>query len=259
MAAAIFVASPAVAQDDPVFCPNRPSLGSNACITAPGHVQVELSTLDWQRDDNADQREDTILAGDFDARFGVAKSTELQLSWTPFGRVRTRDKTTGLIDTTTGIGDFRLGLRRNFRNPDGKGFSFAAEPFVTLPIGRDPVGAGDWGAGIVLPVSYEVSEKVQLSLTGEGDAAVDEDGNGRHLAYSGIVGLGYSLAETLTATAELSVLRDDDPTGHHTETAAAGSVAWKARKTLQVHVLAVAGLNHDTPDLRLVTGGAVLF
>ncbi|TCP72344.1 transporter [Sphingomonas sp. PP-CE-1G-424] len=252
-------AAPAFAQDDPTFCPNRPSLGSSACITAPGHVQLELSALDWQRDDTSDKREDTILAGDFEARFGVAKATELQLSWAPVGRVRTRDKATGLIDTTTGIGDVRLGLRQNFRNPDGKGLSFGAEPFVTLPVGRDPVGAGDWGAGIVLPVTYEVSEKVQLSFTGEGDAAVDDDGDGRHLAYSGIVGVGYSLTETVTATAELFVLRDDDPMGHHTETATAGSVAWQPRKNLQLHMLAVAGLNHDTPDVRVVSGGAVLF
>ncbi len=259
IAAAVLGSAPASAQDDPTFCPNRPSLGSSACITAPGHVQFELSALDWQRDDNSDQREDTILTGDFEARFGVAKTTELQLSWTPVGRVRTRDKATGMIDTTTGIGDVRLGLRQNFRNPDGKGLSFGAEPFVTLPIGRDPVGAGDWGAGVVLPVTYEVSESVQLSFTGEGDAAVDDDGDGRHLAYSGIVGLGYSLTEAITATAELLVLRDDDPTGHHTETATAGSVAWQPRKNLQLNMLAVAGLNHDTPDLRLVTGGAMLF
>ena len=258
-AAAILGSTAASAQDDPTFCPNRPSLGSSACITAPGHVHLEVSALDWQRDDTSDQREDTILAGDFEARFGVAKTTELQLSWTPVGRVRTRDKATGMIETKSGIGDVRLGLRQNLRNPDGKGLSFGAEPFVTVPIGRDPVGAGDWGAGIVLPVTYELSETVQLSVTGEGDAAVDDDGNGRHLAYSGIAGLGYALTDAITATAELFALRDNDPMGHHTETAAAGSVAWQPRKNLQLNMLAVAGLNHDTPDIRLVTGGAVLF
>jgi hypothetical protein len=40
---------------------------------------------------------------------------------------------------------------------------------------------------------------------------------------------------------------------------AALSAAWRPTKIMQFDVLAVAGLNHASPALRLVTGGAILF
>lgn len=257
--AGMLAATPALAQQDLRFCPNRPSLGSSGCITDPGHVQAEVSGIDWERDDSADQRQDTILAGDLLLRFGLAPTTELQVGWTPYGQVRTRDKLTGAVDTTRGVGDVVVGLRQNISHPDGKGFSVAIQPFVSVPVGRTPIGAGDWGGGVVLPVSYELSDKLTAEFTGELDAAVDEDGHGRHDAYSGIVGLGYAVSDTLTATGEFSLERDDDPADAHTEALAAASLAWQPGKTYQIDILAVAGLNHDAPDFRLVTGGAIVF
>lgn len=257
---AVMAATPALAQaDEPRFCPNRPSLGSSACITEPGKVQLEVSGVDWQRDDSSDSREDTVLSGDVLARIGLGASTEAQIGWTGFGHVRTRDKTTGAIDTVNGVGDVTLALRQNFANPDGKGLSYGVEPFVTLPVGREPIGAGDWGAGVIVPVTYDLSDKVNLAFTGEADAQPDEDGNGRHFAYSGIVGLGYELSKQWTVVGELSVARDDDPMDKHTEAVAAGSLAWRPRQTLQLDLLGTVGLNHDAPDFRLVTGGAILF
>lgn len=258
---ALIVATPALAQesDDPRFCPNRPSLGSSACTTDPGRVQLEYSAADWQLDNGDDSREDRVVAGDLLARFGVTASSEVQVGWTAFGHVRTRDKITGAIDTVNGVGDVTVAFRQNLRNPDGKGFSFGIQPQVTLPVGREPIGAGDWGAGVLIPVTYDLSDKINLAFTGEADAAVDDDGDGRHLAYSGIWGLGYALTDKLTTVAELSLQRDNDPSGHETHSLAAVSLAYQPRKTVQYDVLAVAGLNRTSPDVRLVMGGAVLF
>lgn len=260
LALAAMAATPALAQaDEPRFCPNRPSLGSSACTTEPGKVQVEVSGIDWQRDDTSDSREDTVLSGDLLVRVGLGASTEAQIDWAGFGHVRTRDKIGGAIDTVNGVGDVTLALRQNFANPDGKGLSYGVQPFVTLPVGREPIGAGDWGAGVIVPVTYDLSDKVNLEFTGEADAAPDEDGNGRHFAYSGIFGLGYELSKQWTVVGELSVARDDDPVDKHTEAVAAGSLAWRPRQTLQLDLLGTVGLNHDAPDFRLVTGGAILF
>ena len=40
---------------------------------------------------------------------------------------------------------------------------------------------------------------------------------------------------------------------------AAGSLAWQPTGRTQLDVLIAAGLNHDAPDVRVLTGGAVLF
>lgn len=252
------VSLPATAQDLR-FCPTRPSLGSSACITDPGHVHVEIGALDWEKDDRADTRDDQVIAGDLLARVGVGPTTEVQIGWTSFGHVRDREKATGRIDTTDGVGDVTIGLRQNLRNPDGKGLSFGIQPFVTLPTGRSPIGAGDYAIGVVLPVSYDLSDRINLNFTGEVDDAADETRDGHHVEYSGIVGLGYGMSSQVTLVTELSLARVQTQNGYETRALAAESLAWQPGKRWQLDVLAVAGLNHDSPDIRLALGGAVLF
>jgi hypothetical protein len=86
------------------------------------------------------------------------------------------------------------------------------------------------------------------------DAAVDEDGNGRHLSFGTVIGVGVDLAETIDAAIEFSACRDNDPSGHQSELLAAFSLAWQPRDNLQLDVGSVAGLNHASPDLSLYLG-----
>ncbi|MET3709381.1 hypothetical protein ABIC65_000061 [Sphingomonas trueperi] len=256
---ALLAAGNAFADDDPRFCPTRPSIGGSSCTTEPGRVHVEASFVDWERDDTADQREDRIVAADLLVRAGVGSKTEVQLGWTGYGHDRTRDKASGAIDSVGGTGDLRFAIRQHLAGEKGKPFSAGVEGFVTAPTGKSPIGDGTWSAGAIVPVQYDLTEKLAIAFTGEADAAANESGQGRHFAYSGITSLRYKLSEKVTTTAELSLERDNDPQGHETHALAALSTAWRPTKVLQLDLLAVAGLNHDSPDVRLVAGGAVLF
>jgi hypothetical protein len=255
----LLVPAAAFAQDEPRFCPNRPSLESSACTTEAGRVQFEVSVADWTLDDNADQRDDTILGGDFLARFGVGPSTEVQVAWTPVAYARTRDKASGAVSRVARPGDARLAVRQNLANPDGSGLSYGLEPFVTLPIGRSPVGAGTWGAGVVLPVTYDVSDAVNVGFTGELDAAPDQDGAGRHLQYSGVAATSLTLSEAVSLTIEGELLRDDDPTRHETQALSGVGVTWKYSKTRAFYAEAIGGLNRQSPDVQVYAGVAALF
>lgn len=258
----IVVAAPAIAQDkpdEPRFCPTRPSLGGSSCTTEPGHVQIEVSTLDWQRDDTSDRREDRIVSADLLARLGIGSKTEVQVGWTAYGHDRTRDKASGAVDTVNGTGDVTLALRQHLAGEEGKPFSAGFQPFVTVPTGRYPIGAGDWSAGAIVPVQYDLTKKFAVGFTGEMAAATNSSGDGRHLAYGGIGTLRYKLTGAVNVYGELSVQRDDDPSGHQTRSLAAFSVAWRPTRRFQLDAQAVAGLNADSPDIRLVTGGAIVF
>ncbi len=254
----LITASPVAADELRDFCPTRPGLGTNACIVDASHAVAELSAVDWTRTRDNAATEDRTLAGDLLLRIGLGATTELQLGWTPFGVVRTRDRLAGTTATQHRIGDVTLGLRQNLASPDGSGFSAAVQPFVTLPIGRQPVGDGDWGAGLVVPISYELSETWSVALTSEADAAVDSDGNGRHLAWSAIGGATYKLSDSVSATIEAAALRDD-PARHETEWRGALSLAWQPKDGLQFDVQAVAGLDRDAPDVELIAGLARRF
>lgn len=261
---ALVVALPAAAQSggddgDVRFCPNRPSLGASGCTTLPGQVQVEMSGVDWTRDRKDGAQSDTLLYGDVVARIGVSRNAEVQVGWTPYGAVRTRDLATGAASRIGGTGDVTLGFRGALSHPDGKGLSAAVQPYVTLPVGGQAIGAGDWSAGMVLPVYYEIDDRWSIDFTGQAAAKADQDRHGRHVDVSGVVGLGYALSDAVTAVAELSAERDDDPTGATTQTLAAVSLAWQPTKRTQIDLLLVDGLNDAAPDARVVLGGAVAF
>lgn len=257
-AAALLIPAVAHAGDqDRDYCPARPGLGTPACTMAPGQVSVETSLGDWTLDKQGGDRTDTVLIGDTSVRIGLTDTIEAQLGWTPLGIVR--ERVGGAVDRATRAGDATLGLKANLRNPDGSGLSVAVQPFVTLPVGRAPVGSGDWGAGLVVPLTYNLSKTVNLELTPELDAAVDQDGRGRHLAYSGVVGVGIALNDTLTFTLEDQLVRDEDPSGSTTQDLASASLAWMPRKTLQLDVGAVAGLDRNAPDLEIYAGIARRF
>ena len=248
---AALYATSASAQDRE-YCPERPGLDTPACTIAPGKISVETSIADWTRDDQPGSREDSILFGDTLVRVGVSDTIEARIGWTPFGHDRMRDATG--VDAVNGVGDVSLGMKANLLNPDGSGVSVSVLPFVTLPVGRSSIGAGDWGAGFLVPLTYELSDSLSLDLTPEINAAVDQDGNGRHLAYSSTAGLAVKVSKDFTLTGEVQALRDNDPDQHATEALAALSLAWKANDDLQFDIFGAAGLNDNTPDARVYAG-----
>jgi hypothetical protein len=256
LAAALLSPVAAQARD---FCPNRPSLGEGPCVLDKGGVAIETSLADWEHDRSGQERTDTLLIADTLLRFGVSDHAELQLEWQPYGREVTRDRVLGETERKDRVGDLTLGTRVNLANPDGSGFSWAVQPAVTLPVGRQPIGGGDWGASLMVPVSYEFNDSLTLELTPEVAGEVDEDGHGRHLAYGNIIGLEVALTDALTTSIEGELRRDDDPVEPATYVRGALSLGWMTNDDTQLDIGTAVGLNHDTPDLRLYAGVARRF
>lgn len=241
------------------YCAARPGLGTPACTMAPGRVSVELAIADWQRDDSGGVRDDLVTLAETQLRIGLSETSEAVIGWAPFGHQRTRDAASGAVTRESGVGDAYIAFKANLANPDGSGFSIAVQPFVTVPIGSAPLGAGDWGAGIVVPVSYDISDALKLEFTGEADAAPDSDGRGRHAAYSGTIGLDFVLSEAVETTIEVQGLRDRDPTQRATQWLGALSFDWKPTDDLQLDVGANVALDADAPDAEIYAGIARRF
>jgi hypothetical protein len=256
-AVAAFLPAAAKAAEPREFCPDRPGLGTPPCTIDRGKAAIEIGLADWTLDKSGGERTDTWLFGDLLARYGLTDHLEMQLGWTSFGTVRQR--TGGSVSHMSGTGDVTLALRQNLNHPDGKGFSAAVMPYAVLPTGGRAIGAGDWSAGLLVPLSYELPHGLTLDFTGRVEAEADSDRHGRHLAYGGIVGLDAELSKDVTATFELSAQHDEDPGGHSTPLVGAVSLAWMARPDLQLDAGANAGLAGGAPDAELYVGIAKRF
>ena len=236
------------------LCADRPGLDTPPCTLDKGHVAIELGLGDWTRDKNKGIETDKVAAGDWLIRVGVTDSLEAQFGWTSYSHVRLRDRQTGVVDTASGVGDVTIALRQNLRNPDGSDVSIAVMPYVSLPAGAAQIGAGDWGAGLLLPMTFDLANGLSLALTPEIDAAVDSDGDGRHLAFGTVVGLGIEISDRLSGTVELSVMRDRDPDGHGTDALAGLSLGWQPDANLQFDIGLNLGLNRNSPDSEIYFG-----
>lgn len=257
--AALVIAAPAFAAEGRRdLCPDRPGLGTPPCTLDAGAVMLEVGIADWTLDRNADGRTDSLAFGDALLRAGLTPSLEVQLGWTALGHVRERDRASGDTTRRTRTGDVTLALRQNLRNPDGSGFSAAVMPYATLPVGGAGVGAGDWGAGLIVPVSFELGS-VSLGLSPHVDAAVDGDGDGRHLAFGSVAGIGFGVSGDVSMAAELSLTRDRDPGGDTTEALAGLSAGWQVGDDSQWDAGVNVGLNRDSPDVELYFGYARRF
>ncbi len=240
------------------LCPDRPGLGTPACTVEAGTMMLEVGLADWTLDRTADSRTDAWTFGDALLRAGLTPSLEVQFGWTMVGHVRERDRATGNVNSRTRTGDVTLALRQNLSNPDGSGFSVALMPYATLPLGGEGVGAGDWGAGLIVPASFELGA-LSIGVTPHIDAAVDSDGKDRHLAFGSVAGVGFDVSDDISMTAEVSLTRDRDPGGHSTEALAGLSAGWQPDADSQWDVGANVGLNRDSPDVELYFGFARRF
>ncbi len=250
--AGLMLAVPAAAQERDL-CTDRPGLGTPACTVEPGRVVIEAGVADWTREHDATTRTDTLTDADLLLRVGIAEHAEVQLGWTPLGHERERDADRQVTHATR-AGDVTLGFKANLEHPDGSGVAVALLPMVSLPVGRRPIGAGTWGAGLRVPVSIQLADTVYLDLTPEADAAVDEAGGGRHLAYGSAGGVQMGLGRTVTLSLEGQVMRDRDPEGHETIALASTALTWQPRDGLQLDIGAARGLNHASPDVEVYVG-----
>lgn len=252
---------PAAGEELRELCVDRPGKDTPPCIVDAGHVIVEVGALEFSREKDEGEKSRSYTFGDTLVRLGVSERSEVQLGFAPYNIVRTRDRATGERRTTRGIGDLVAGYKYNFANPDGSDTSAAAQLFVSAPTGRDEIGAGTWEGGIIIPVSFELSDEWSLTLDPEVDWRGDEDGHGHHVAWAGVASLGRDLGGGLEASAELWASVDQDPMGDRTEASADVALAWipETNQNLQFDAELDVGLTRDTPGLEAAVGVAYRF
>lgn len=244
-------ASAAKAQNAPL-CSDRPGKATPSCVAAQGTVQVETSAIDWTRDRADGASSDTFLFGDTLLKYGIGGDTEVRVSLTPYIHSRTRG--TGGALSAKGFGDVGLSFRHRLLDGGDGGVSVAVQPAVVLPVGSDDVSSGTVSGSVTLPIDIPLPGGWSLNTTPTVAAAADADGNGRHLAYAGVVAVSHGIGANLSATGELFVQRDRDPGGHSTQATADLLLAWQPIADWQFDVSSYVGLNRTTPDLELLVG-----
>lgn len=248
------VAAGAASAEDRDLCTDRPGKTTPACTLDAGKVQIEAGALDFQHSKDSDETQDIVTTGDLLLRYGLAGTTEVDAQWSGYGWARTRDRHSGAVEHVHGSGDLTLSVRQNLAHPDSKGTAFSLQPFVTLPVGRAPIGDATWSSGLIAPVGFDLAPHWRMTMSPEIDAAANEESHGRHLAYAMAAEIRRSIGEAFEVSAEGWVERDQDPSGHQTLATVDLNAAWQPDKNSQIDVATLVGVNAATPRLELQLG-----
>lgn len=225
--AAALAASPALAQNRS-FCAERPGMGTPACTLDTGQAMVEVTAFGFDRTSDPAAEIDVVTLADTLLRYGIDGNTELQFGLTGYVRATATDRTSGVTDRASGIGDSYVAVRRAFSG-------FALEAYATLPTGDDAVSARTWGAGLVIPIDLPSPGPFQLSLTPEIGAVPNASGRGRHLLYGVVLGVSGELAPNWGGGLEISAVQDEAPEGAEFGSKLAGTLAYQATERLQLN------------------------
>jgi hypothetical protein len=255
MSALVLLAA-AAATPDLAICADRPAKANATCTVPTGHWQIETSAIDWTRTKDSGSRTDVTSLGASVLKLGLTDSSDVEVGWAPYIRVRSPDATGHA--TVSGMGDLVVRYKRRITRSDAP-VQVGVIPFVELPTAHQDIGNGKVEGGLAAPVSFSLAPAISLTLGPELDLLSDADGHGYHPGVGNLISLGISAAPRLTLTAELWNNLNFDPAGTVRQWSADAAVAYTASKRIQIDAGANFGLNRATPDVELYAGVSVLF
>ena len=261
---ALLIAAPVAAQEavptastaDAPICTDRPTKSNFACTVPAGLVQIEADGFNWLSNSIGGTRTDQLLFSNPTVKYGLGSSSDIQLNWVPFTRVRSRDAA-GRVTSLSGIGDVTLRFKQRLTSADGA-FQLAILPFIKLPTARLGIGNGKVEGGVAVPVNISVPGGWTVTLGPQLDVLADFDGSGRHTGFTGLVNLARQFGK-FTLYNEIWTSQNFDPGGTVRQYSYDVSLAWLPQPTLQFDVGANVGLNRNTPDLVAYVGISTRF
>jgi Putative MetA-pathway of phenol degradation len=186
------------------FAPDRPSVTNGPYTVDPGHLLLEVGSVEYARDRYNPERVrlDGFAFGDTNLRIGVTSSAEVDLSLTAYSYVRIKDKAAGGRLKQSGIGDLTLRSKINCFGDDGGPFAIGLIPFVTFPTDRGGVGQRGFSAGVGIPIQFALPAGFQLGAETTVQT-VHEPGGGSHFDYLDSISLGHPITKRLSTYVEL--------------------------------------------------------
>ena len=246
--------APAAAEVEPI-CTDRPGKSSSTCTVPKGMWQVESSLADWTLTRGGGSRSTSLAAGSTALKYGVSDDLHVEVLAAPW--VRHRERSADGRMTDSGFGDVEVKVKRRLTRADA-GLSAAVVPFVKLPTASKRIGNGKVEAGLIVPLSWSLGERLSLSSSPEADLVADSDGHGYHLAGAGTLALGIAASDRLSLAAELWTGWDWDETTSR-QASLGGNAAYKISDDLQVDAQTDFGLTRDSADFALSAGVSMRF
>lgn len=199
---------------------DRPDATESPFTVDAGRIQVETNLIGFTRSrrDEFGGLSDSYEIATTNIRIGLTHNAEFNVVWQPYGSVRMRYA--GAIPTQRDSGIGGLDLRAKFNlwgNDDFAkvGSAMGLLPYISLPTDRRNGISPDYvEGGLIVPVSFHLSEKMSLGINGGASWVKSGPGAGYHTEYVASASLGVEWNESLGTYYEVAArFNVDDPRG----------------------------------------------
>jgi|SRR5687768_8702462 len=148
---------------------DRPDTTESPYTVDAGHVQVELSFIDYTRDDSDDGDFEALSLFPTNFKLGLLNNADLQFVFEPYVREEFDDS------DVDGFGATQIRFKLNLWGNDGGATALALMPFVQFPTADDDFGATDHvEGGLIVPLAISLPHEWNLGLMAEIDAVRDD-------------------------------------------------------------------------------------
>ncbi len=170
---------------------DRPDTTESPYTVDAGHVQLEISLVDYGYDKEAGVRTRSLGVLPTNVKLGLLNNVDVQFVFTPYQRVETKAADTGNSIADGFGGDAQIRLKINLWGNDGPEQGFGETALAIMPFVKFPTGSGDLSndhveGGLIVPLAISLPHEFSLGLMAEIDLVYDEgrDGYGVDLVHT---------------------------------------------------------------------------
>lgn len=241
---------------------DRPDTTESAYTVDAGHVQFELSFVDYAYDKNDGVKTKTLGVLPSNIKLGLLNNTDIQFVFTPYQRVET--EADGSDDVAEGFSDdTQIRLKINLWGNDGPepglgDTALALMPFIKFPTGSDDLSNDHVEGGLIIPLAIALPNDFSLGLMAEIDAVYDdEDGDyGVDLVHTATI--SHQLVGDLSGYLEYIGIAPHD-TGNTYQAIASGGLTYALSDDWVLDCGGTVGISDSADDFSLFVGTSFRF
>jgi hypothetical protein len=230
---------------------DRPDTTESAYTVDAGHFQVEMSFVDYVRDEDGGAKTETwtVLPANF--KLGLTNNVDVQLVVDPYVRQKTRSA--GGSETLDGFGNTQLRLKVNLWGNDGGETALAVMPFVQFPTAGDDQGNDHVEGGIIFPFAAELPAGFGLAAMAELDVVRDEANDGYAVEVLHTIGVNRQIVGELGGYVEYIGIAPIDTGGGYVALIGTG-LTYGLSEDVQLDFGMNFGLSDHADDLNVFAG-----
>ena len=233
---------------------DRPDTTESPYTVDAGHVQAEMSFIDYTRESEDGETVETFRVLPMNLKAGLLNHVDLQLVFDAY--VEEETAFGGDSDTASGFSDTQLRLKINFWGNDGGRTAFAFMPFVQFPTAGDDLGNDHLEGGLIFPFAVELTEETGLGLMAEIDFVRNEEDTDYEVDLVHTAVFGLTIAGELGGYLEYVGVFPGESGVDYIVMPGAG-LTYGLTPDIQLDAGVGVGLTDDADDFNIFTGISV--